>query len=109
MQEDFDSLEEESDEEDFKSAKKKRKGAGGSVKKEREEKVEGDPWGLKSAAAAKDWKQLRCPPLEMFHFARVYIPRSPGHSNMCVNHCVYFCSSERRQCLSSDCDQLPVW
>ncbi|ODQ51905.1 hypothetical protein SAICODRAFT_94475 [Saitoella complicata NRRL Y-17804] len=31
-----------------------------------------DPWKLGSAAK-KDWKQLHCPPLEMFHWKRVVI------------------------------------
>ena len=32
-----------------------------------------DPWGLKSVAVRKDWTQMRCPPLDMFHFARIVV------------------------------------
>jgi hypothetical protein len=32
-----------------------------------------DPWKLKSSAVQRDWDDMQCPPLEMFHFARVVI------------------------------------
>ncbi|KAF8323124.1 hypothetical protein DL93DRAFT_2162312 [Clavulina sp. PMI_390] len=32
-----------------------------------------DSWGFKSAAVRNDWKQMRCPPLELFHFERLVI------------------------------------
>lgn len=32
-----------------------------------------DPWGLKGKPARDDWTEMKCPPLEMFHFNRVVI------------------------------------
>ncbi|KAI0305877.1 hypothetical protein B0F90DRAFT_1694134 [Multifurca ochricompacta] len=49
-----------------KSKKRKRVEKEEKPKELREAK---DPWKLRGAAK-RDWKQMQCPPLEMFHFAR---------------------------------------
>ncbi|KAF9266900.1 hypothetical protein L218DRAFT_1074749 [Marasmius fiardii PR-910] len=33
-------------------------------------RADNDPWKLDSAAVRRDWTQMCCPPLEIFHFAR---------------------------------------
>ncbi|EAU90488.2 DNA repair protein rad8 [Coprinopsis cinerea okayama7 len=51
-------------------AKKGKKKA--AVKEKRPKKMT-DPWKLGSAVVKGDWTQMQCPPLEMFHFARLVI------------------------------------
>ena len=54
-----------------KSKKRKTGGDGEKPKKKRREDF--DPWKLKTSEVRKDWKQLRAPPLEIFHWARKVI------------------------------------
>ncbi|KAF9240628.1 hypothetical protein BU15DRAFT_73858 [Melanogaster broomeanus] len=58
-----------------KSGSKKRKVA--STKeapaKKQKRREDTDPWHLESPSVKRDWKQMRSPPLEMFHFARVVV------------------------------------
>ena len=35
--------------------------------------IEKDPWKLQSAEVRKDWRKLKCPPLELFHWNRVVV------------------------------------
>lgn len=56
------------------SSAKKRKAAGSSgapTKKRKREDT--DPWLLGSDKVKRDWTQMRAPPLEVFHFARVVV------------------------------------
>jgi hypothetical protein len=43
------------------------------VAKKQKRREDSDPWKLESAAVKRDWTEMRAPPLEMFHFARVVI------------------------------------
>lgn len=54
---------------------KKRKTAKKSPKipKPRVKEYLKDPWGLKTPAVRRDWQEMKCPPLEMFHFDRLVI------------------------------------
>ena len=54
-----------------KSKKRKTGGDGEKPKKKRREDF--DPWKLKTSEVRKDWKKLRAPPLEIFHWARKVI------------------------------------
>jgi len=51
------------------SKSKKRKRVEEDKPKAKELREAKDPWKLRGAAK-RDWKQMRCPPLEMFHWAR---------------------------------------
>ncbi|CAE6530732.1 unnamed protein product [Rhizoctonia solani] len=41
--------------------------------KEKKSRVQQDPWGLNSDDVRRDWKQMRSPPLEAFHFKRLVV------------------------------------
>ncbi|CAE6441527.1 unnamed protein product, partial [Rhizoctonia solani] len=41
--------------------------------KEKKTRVQQDPWGLNSDEVRQDWKQMRSPPLEAFHFKRLVV------------------------------------
>ena len=43
------------------------------AEKPREKIYQKDPWNLKSPGVRRDWTQMKCPPLEMFHFHRLVI------------------------------------
>ncbi|EPQ56257.1 hypothetical protein GLOTRDRAFT_115584 [Gloeophyllum trabeum ATCC 11539] len=53
-----------------KPSAKKRRTVAAPAKKRREDT---DPWKLLTSAVRNDWTQMRAPPLEMFHFARVVV------------------------------------
>lgn len=58
-----------------KSGGKKRKAAStkdAPVKKQKR-REDTDPWRLESVAVRRDWKQMKSPPLEIFHFARIVV------------------------------------
>ncbi|KAI8904617.1 hypothetical protein DFJ77DRAFT_552162 [Powellomyces hirtus] len=51
--------------------------------------VEIDPWGLRSAAVRKNWRHMKCPSLEMFHFHRLVIDEYTyldGQTHASVTH-----------------------
>ncbi|KAF9466118.1 hypothetical protein BDZ94DRAFT_1188147 [Collybia nuda] len=49
----------------------KRKAADGQERPAKKRKrTDNDPWKLETKDVRKDWKQMKAPPLEMFHFAR---------------------------------------
>jgi hypothetical protein len=57
---------------------KKQKGSTGKAvnkkaTKPREHRETKDPWGLKGPKVRDDWTEMKCPPLEMFHWARLVI------------------------------------
>ncbi|KAH7915282.1 hypothetical protein BJ138DRAFT_1122797 [Hygrophoropsis aurantiaca] len=59
-----------------KSSSKKRKATdsnGAAPAKKQKRREDTDPWNLESMAVKKDWTQMRSPPLEIFHFARVVV------------------------------------
>ncbi|KIJ65553.1 hypothetical protein HYDPIDRAFT_27554 [Hydnomerulius pinastri MD-312] len=58
-----------------KSSSKKRKATGSkeAPAKKQKRREDTDPWHLESSAVKKDWTQMRSPPLEVFHFARVVV------------------------------------
>ncbi|CAE6412947.1 unnamed protein product [Rhizoctonia solani] len=41
--------------------------------KEKKSRVQQDPWGLNTDEVRQDWKQMRSPPLETFHFKRLVV------------------------------------
>ncbi|KAF8680902.1 C-5 cytosine-specific DNA methylase [Rhizoctonia solani] len=41
--------------------------------KEKKSRVQQDPWGLNTDEVRQDWKQMRSPPLEAFHFKRLVV------------------------------------
>jgi len=43
------------------------------AEKPREKISQKDPWSLRSPGVRRDWTQMKCPPLEMFHFHRLVI------------------------------------
>ncbi|KAI6096979.1 hypothetical protein EDD16DRAFT_1670323 [Pisolithus croceorrhizus] len=54
---------------------KKRKATDTSDKptKKQKRREDTDPWHLESAAVRRNWAEMRSPPLEVFHFARVVV------------------------------------
>ncbi|KAF8448928.1 hypothetical protein L210DRAFT_846955 [Boletus edulis BED1] len=58
-----------------KSSGKKRKATSGkdAPAKKQKRREDTDPWGLESVAVRRDWTQMKSPPLEIFHFARVVV------------------------------------
>ena len=67
------------EEEDYDNKKGKKKTQGKSKQKTSEtfdwkarDNVD-DPWGLKGATMKSDWRNMRCPPLEIFHFQRLIV------------------------------------
>jgi len=58
------------DDEDDAPATKKAKGSAGVPSKAKEEE---DPWGLREGKVRDNWGCLRCPPLELFAWARVVV------------------------------------
>lgn len=58
-----------------KSSGKKRKAAGAkdAPAKKQKRREDTDPWHLESVAVRRDWTQMKSPPLEIFHFARVVV------------------------------------
>ncbi|KAF7309902.1 Helicase C-terminal domain-containing protein [Mycena indigotica] len=75
------SADDESEDEEPKGKKKKAKRKAGSddedavgaAKEKRKSRLNSDPWKLGSNAVKKDWRQMKAPPLEMFHFARMVV------------------------------------
>ncbi|KAJ3211992.1 hypothetical protein HDU67_004137 [Dinochytrium kinnereticum] len=61
------SFQEEKDEKPKKTAK------GKSAADSKKPKTLADPWRLTYDEVKKDWKRLRCPPFEMFHWNRVVV------------------------------------
>ncbi|KAI6164579.1 hypothetical protein EDD17DRAFT_1561310 [Pisolithus thermaeus] len=57
------------------SSHKKRKATDTSDKptKKQKRREDTDPWHLESAAVRRNWAEMRSPPLEVFHFARVVV------------------------------------
>jgi len=57
------------------SSTKKRKAtcASDGPAKKQKRREDTDPWHLESAGVKRDWTQMRSPPLEVFHFARVVV------------------------------------
>ena len=55
--------------------KKRKTGPAKTPKTEhdREKIYRKDPWNLGSPGVRRDWTQMKCPPLEMFHFERLVI------------------------------------
>ncbi|KAJ3185877.1 hypothetical protein HK101_009798 [Irineochytrium annulatum] len=49
--------------------------ADGSSKQRKARKIFGsnDPWGLSTSEVQRDWKKMKCPPFEMFHWNRVVV------------------------------------
>lgn len=85
-EEDDNHKQEEEEEEEDEPPKKKTKSNDGSAslnktstkaKKETVKKKvtreERDPWNLNSSSVKRDWKQMKSPPLEMFHFNRIVV------------------------------------
>jgi hypothetical protein len=62
-----DVLEDGSDDDEGKPRKKAK------VTKPKPKPWESDPWKLKTKPVRRDWRQMQCPPLELFHFGRVVI------------------------------------
>lgn len=56
-----------------KGKKRKSDAAAENPAKKRKLREDADPWKLETSAVRKDWKQMRSPPLEMFHFERLVI------------------------------------
>jgi hypothetical protein len=58
-----------------KSGSKKRKVASAkdAPAKKQKRREDTDPWHLESVAVKRDWTEMRSPPLEIFHFARVVV------------------------------------
>ncbi|KAF8845040.1 hypothetical protein BDN67DRAFT_893327 [Paxillus ammoniavirescens] len=58
-----------------KSGSKKRKvtSTKDAPAKKQKRREDTDPWHLESVAVRKDWTEMRSPPLEIFHFARVVV------------------------------------
>lgn len=58
-----------------KSAGKKRKAASAkeAPAKKQKRREDTDPWRLETVAVRRDWTQMKSPPLEIFHFARVVV------------------------------------
>lgn len=56
-----------------KGKKRKSDAATENPAKKRKLREDTDPWKLESSSVRKDWKQMRSPPLEMFHFERLVI------------------------------------
>lgn len=58
-----------------KSNGKKRKAASSksAPAKKQKRREDTDPWHLESVAVRKDWTQMKSPPLEIFHFARIVV------------------------------------
>lgn len=58
-----------------KSAGKKRKATGSkeAPAKKQKRREDTDPWRLDSVGVKRDWTQMKSPPLEIFHFARVVV------------------------------------
>jgi len=52
---------------------RKRKTDNDEEKPKKKRREDFDPWKLKTPVVRKDWKQLRAPPLEVFHWARKVI------------------------------------
>ncbi|KAI6149517.1 hypothetical protein BKA82DRAFT_995209 [Pisolithus tinctorius] len=57
------------------SSRKKRKATDSSDKptKKQKRREDTDPWHLESVAVRRNWTEMRSPPLEVFHFARVVV------------------------------------
>ncbi|KZT21583.1 hypothetical protein NEOLEDRAFT_1164553 [Neolentinus lepideus HHB14362 ss-1] len=55
------------------SKKQKSKSGTSGPTKKRKLREETDPWKLLTSAVKSDWTQMKAPPLEMFHFARVVV------------------------------------
>ncbi|KAL4062601.1 hypothetical protein J3A83DRAFT_4381778 [Scleroderma citrinum] len=57
------------------SSTKKRKATGASdgPSKKQKRREDTDPWHLGKSEVNRDWTQMRSPPLEVFHFARVVV------------------------------------
>ncbi|KAH9951203.1 hypothetical protein B0H21DRAFT_888547 [Amylocystis lapponica] len=51
----------------------KRKANNDEKRPAKKQRLDTDPWGLKSAAVKRDWTLMKAPPLEMFHFARIVV------------------------------------
>ncbi|KAH7343761.1 hypothetical protein B0J17DRAFT_713921 [Rhizoctonia solani] len=58
----------EEDDEDSDSPDKQKKQI-----KEKKSRVQQDPWGLNTDEVRRNWKQMRSPPLEAFHFKRLVV------------------------------------
>ncbi|KAF6761679.1 DNA repair protein rad8 [Ephemerocybe angulata] len=57
-----------------KKATKKRKAEDGAEPPAKKAKrADNDPWKLESVAVKRDWNQMKAPPFEMFHWARVVV------------------------------------
>ena len=58
-----------------KSSGKKRKAANAkdAPAKKQKRREDTDPWRLESVAVRRDWTEMKSPPLEIFHFARVVV------------------------------------
>ena len=75
------------EEDDWAPARKKQKGAAGKANAKKKGKVaasgsrgkqgkatvSADPWGLKTSAVKSNWRHMKCPPLELFHWERVVV------------------------------------
>ncbi|KAF9045664.1 hypothetical protein BDZ89DRAFT_1058637 [Hymenopellis radicata] len=55
------------------TASKKRKAKDDGDRQAKKKRVDNDPWKLESKPVRKDWTQMKAPPFEMFHFARVVV------------------------------------
>ncbi len=55
------------------TASKKRKAKDDGDRPAKKKRVDTDPWKLGSKPVKNDWTQMKAPPFEMFHFARVVV------------------------------------
>jgi Securin sister-chromatid separation inhibitor len=68
-----DDEDEDESEENSKPPKKKLKAATSKPVKDTKKLHQLDPWHLKSHSVRKDWREMLCPPLELFHFNRIVV------------------------------------
>ncbi|KAJ3287354.1 hypothetical protein HK104_008647 [Borealophlyctis nickersoniae] len=67
-QEDADMDDDEDEDEEMEQVSRSKEVPKAKLKRE-----DRDPWKLHTTAVKKDWKQMQCPPLEMFHFRRLVV------------------------------------